>query len=646
MFFNEEKITKISILYYGSMVKMGEDKKETELSDSTEAKNEVIKEELSLQFHLYIIIFVFIYYLSWVIPGFMFWLYFFFPFRIFFLENLDFISLFTNLSSLITLLIMPLVIIGCYIIHLILTGLTTRVMWGITERISPSKSGIIPRNIRSRTANYYHIRSFMIKYGKNTFTKGIFPWLSNWFFNFVGSNKIGKGTTLEESVGNDKFINVGENCYFGVNSTLASHLIQGIFGNISYFEINVGNNVTSSAMAQIGPGSELHDNAFFLPLASTPKHSVMKGNNYYFGIPMRKIFRKKIIQYLDVTPKDLEMNENIEGYKDKKLLKEIKEKRRISKNIEKSLQIEHNLGNQYEEEIKINSLSEEDLAIDFTTSSAISRVNVKFLIVYLPIFWLSGLIVTIIWYWYSRSQVSSNFQWAFFFFFPLVLIGLIYIFIGGCLLFSKLFLILVNLIHKPKEGVFKAEIGDTDFEFWMLRTELKKIALWFLRNSPFPWTDVLAFKQLGVNMDYSSHLADAWCDSDFIKFGRKVMIGQGATIMSSMVIGKYLLIKKVCFDDYVMVGGHTTIAPGTIIGKESVIGAVSSTTYDQTLKPAWIYFGIPARELKENTYAEERRDIIIKRQVAEAKKFEMIHEVNIDEDKKKLIKIGKKRKEK
>ena len=77
----------------------------------------------------------------------------------------------------------------------------------------------------------------MIKYGKNSFTKGIFPWLSNWFFNTVGSNKIGKGTTLEESVGMDKFIEVGENCYFGVNSTLASHLIQGIFGNITYFKI-------------------------------------------------------------------------------------------------------------------------------------------------------------------------------------------------------------------------------------------------------------------------------------------------------------------------------------------------------------------------------------------------------------------------
>ena len=482
----------------------------------------------------------------------------------------------------------------------------------------------------------------MIKYGKNTFTKGIFPWLSNWFFNFVGSNQIGKGTTLEESVGNDKFINIGENCYIGVNSTLASHLIQGIFGNITYFKLEIGNNVTSATMSQIGPGSEIDDNAFLLPLASTSKHSILKGNNYYFGIPLRKIFRKRIMQYLGVSPKDLEINENIEGYKDKPLLKKLKEQKYSKEKSDVNPEKETIISDLKEDKIDINNLSEEDLAIDFATSSAISRVNIKFLAVYLPILWLAGLLITIIWYWYSEDVMSSmKFQWAFFLFFPLVLFGLIYIFIIGCLLFSKLLLMLVNLIHKPKEGVFKAEIGNTDFEFWMLRTELKKIGLWFMRNSPLPWTDAVALKLFGVNMDFSSHLNDAWSDSEFIKFGRKNLIGQGATIMSSMVIGKYLLIKNVIFDDYVMVGGHTSISPGTIIGKESVIGALSSTTYNQVLEPRWVYFGFPAIKLKENKYAEERRDIIIRRDVDEAKKFEVTHEVNIDEDKKDLIKTEK-----
>ncbi|MFW9824791.1 MAG: hypothetical protein ACFFE4_17750, partial [Candidatus Thorarchaeota archaeon] len=465
---------------------MSEEGEEDDSPEVNNSENEVVKEEVSLQFHLYILIFACIFYSSYILPGFCFFLYVIQIFLPYVLETSSFLSLFLNFEPLLAFLLTPLVIITCYLLHLFLIGLSTRMLWKMTEKISPSKSGVIPRNIRSRAANYYHIRSFMIKYGKNSFTKGAFPWLSNWFFNTVGSNKIGKGTTLEESVGMDKFINIKDNCYIGVNSTLASHLLTGIFGNISYFEIKVGNNVTSGAMSQIGPGSELHDNSFLLPLASTNKHSILKGNNYYWGIPLRKIFRKKTMQYLALTARDLEINENIEGYKDKELLNKLKELEK-SQNLAKTVYKADNRKVELaQDEIDLDELSEQDLSIDFTTSSAISRVNIKFLAVYLPIFFVSGLIVSIFWYWYL---VEGNWLMIIVFL-PLAIFGSIYFFILASILFSKLFLIFINLIHKPREGIFKAEIGDKDYEFWMLRTEVKKIGLWFLRNSPLPWTDV------------------------------------------------------------------------------------------------------------------------------------------------------------
>ncbi|MHA2038530.1 MAG: hypothetical protein ACW98X_19015 [Promethearchaeota archaeon] len=613
---------------------MSEEVDDSEPSNLVTPENQVLKEEVKLQFYLYILIFSFIFYSSWVIPGVCFFWYVLQVFLPNFLEISNFLVLFTEINSLIAFLLMPIVLVGCYLLHLLILGISTKICWKITEKISPSKSGVIPRNIRSKAVNYYHLRSFLIKYGKNSFTKGVFPWLSNWFFNIVGSNKIGKGTTLEESVGMDKFIEIKENCYIGVNSTLASHLIQGIFGNISYFKVKVGNNVTAAAMSQIGPGSEVNDNAFLLPLASTNKHSVLKGDNYYWGIPLRKIFRKKTMEYLDITPNELEKNENIAGYTDKKLLKKLKAEENQETLIDEALELEQMNSDLDENNIDINKLNKEDLAIDFTTSSAISRVNAKFLAVYLPIFWLAGLLISILWYWYLLDQ-----NWVYILaFLPVILLGSIYLFILACILFSKLLLILINLIHKPKEGIFKAEIGDTDFEFWTLRTELKKIALWFMRNSPLPWTDVVSLRLFGVDMDASSHLNDAWCDAEFIKFGRKNLIGQGVLIMSSMVVGSYLIIKKVVCDDYIMIGGHTTIAPGTIMGKESVIGAISSTTVNQVLEPNWVYFGIPAIKLKENKYAEERTDMILKRDVDESKKFEIEHKINIDEDKKELAK--------
>jgi UDP-3-O-[3-hydroxymyristoyl] glucosamine N-acyltransferase len=600
---------------------------------------EIIREDVNMQYSLYITIFLLIYYGSWLLPVFTFFIYILNFFLPYFLEVSNFFSLFTELKSLITLVTFPLVLIGCYLIRLLFIGIMTRILWRLTEKISPSKSGIIPRNIRSKTANYYHLRSFMIKYGKNIFTKGPFPWLSNWFFRFVGSAKIGKRTTIEESVGNDKFYDIGNNCYLGVNSTLASHLVQGIFGNISYFEIKVGDNVTTAGMNQLGPGCELHDNSYLLPLASTSKHSILKGgHNYYFGIPLRKIFKKKIMEYLGITKKDIERNENLE-----QAIQELKERERKKKKkeedkieLEKDVEESEEEEEEEEEEIEVSEeLKEEELNIDFTTSSAISRINLKFLAVYLPIFWLAGLTICIYWYEYTKEGVELSTI----LFLPISILFMIYIFIFACLLFSKLILILINLIHKPKEGIFLAEIGDKDFEFWKARTEIKKITLWLLRNSPLTWLDMLAFKALGLKMDSGSHLNDAWCDAEFVDIGRKVLVGQGATVMSSMVIGKYLIIKKVIFDDYSMVGGHTTIAPGTIIGHDSVIGAVSSTSYCQVLKDNWIYFGFPAIPLKENKYAEERRDLIIKRDVDDEEKFEMDHEVNVDEDKKNLIKL-------
>jgi len=602
-------------------------------STENNLEEKTVREEIKNPYSWYLFVLFTIYLASLLIPAILFLMYVIFFFLPFFLETTNFLALFTEFKPLLALISMPFVLICCYLLRLFFIGLITRGFWSLSEKRSPSKEGIIPRNFPSKTLNYYQIRGFMLKYGKNAFMKGLFPWLSNWFFNFIGASKIGKGTTLEESVCNDKFISIGENCYIGVNTTLTSHLIEGIFGNISYFEIKVGNNVTAAAMANIAPGSEVFEDSYLLPLASTPKHSVLKGGkNFYFGIPMRRIFRKKIMEYLSVKPEDLEKNENINGYKDKNLLKKLKTMKDI-KQSEVFPKNEQEFTDSNEDNIDINNINEEDLRIDFTTSSAISRVNLKFLIVYIPIFWLSGMLDTVMFYtftFYVRDRILMAF------FLPAMIMFMWFIFIIACFFFTKLFLILINLIHKPKEGIFKSEVGDPNFEFWCLRTELRKIVLWLIRNWPLPWMDILAFKWFGIKMTLSSSLFDSWCDGEFIKMGRRVLIGQGATIMSSMVVGKYLLIKDVILDDYVVIGGQSTISPGTIVGKDSVVGAISSTTYNQILEPGWIYFGIPVIKLKKNRYAEERRDIVMKKDVDEERKFEVEHEINIEEDKKDL----------
>jgi hypothetical protein len=277
-----------------------------------DSKKPIIREEINLQFHWYLLAFFTIYTLSFVLPGIILTLYLHYLFTPYFLEVNNFLFIFTELNSLIILLVMPLVIIVCYLIHLYFVALITRLFWQHTEKISPTRDGIIPRNIQSKTLNYYNIRSFMIKYPKNAFIKGPFPWLINWLYNFVGTNKIGKGTTIEEQFGADRYVDIGDNCYIGVNSGFSSHSVAGIFGNISYFEIKLGDNVTTSALNCLAPGVQISNDAYLLPMAGAIKHTILKGdNNYYFGAPLRKIFKKKILEYLNISEEYLEMNESL-----------------------------------------------------------------------------------------------------------------------------------------------------------------------------------------------------------------------------------------------------------------------------------------------------------------------------------------------
>ncbi|MFX1407073.1 MAG: hypothetical protein ACFFBW_08970, partial [Promethearchaeota archaeon] len=232
-----------------------------------------------------------------------------------------------------------------------------------------------------------------------------------------------------------------------------------------------------------------------------------------------------------------------------------------------------------------------DYIIDFVTSSAISKISIKFLAIYIPILWVSGYMAVAVFF--DVSRYINN--WIItMLLLPFWLFILYFIFIFGIAIFSKAFLLMINMVHKPREGIFKAEKGDPEFEFWRLRIEVKKLALWLMNNSPLPWIVMWGFRWFGVRIDFSSHLQDAWVDTDFIEFGRRVTIGQGTVVMSSMVVGKYLIIKKVVFGEYTVAGGVSNIAPGTFLGDDSVTGAFTNTNFNQFIEPGWIYVGLPA----------------------------------------------------
>lgn len=168
------------------------------------------------------------------------------------------------------------------------------------------------------------------------------------------------------------------------------------------------------------------------------------------------------------------------------------------------------------------------------------------------------------------------------------------------LLLGKLSLVILKMIHKPREGLFEATSGNKDYYYYSLRIVVKKFIFWIWNNFCFPWASNLVFKSCDIRADFKSTFFDGWCDVEFIDFGNNMMVGQGAIVFSSIIIKidskDYLLIKKVIIGDHVVLGGHSIVAPGTIIGKGTTLGVWAVTHIGQVLEPNYIYIGKPAQK--------------------------------------------------
>jgi hypothetical protein len=220
---------------------------------------------------------------------------------------------------------------------------------------------------------------------------------------------------------------------------------------------------------------------------------------------------------------------------------------------------------------------------------------------------------------FSFAMDSFYFHWrVFIIFVDLFAWWGLYILVS--LLLGKMTLIILNMLHKPKEGLFRADHKNNDYKFYCLRYSVKKFIFWIWNNFCFPWAANLAFKLCDMRADYKSTLFDGWSDLEFIYYGNNMMIGQGAVVLSSMIIRidkiDYLLIKKVIIGDHVVLGGHSIVAPGTVIGKGTTLGIWAVTNIGQRLDPNWIYIGKPARKYQPTDKArEESKKVLIRRLV-------------------------------
>ncbi|WP_457558412.1 DapH/DapD/GlmU-related protein [Candidatus Harpocratesius sp.] len=225
-------------------------------------------------------------------------------------------------------------------------------------------------------------------------------------------------------------------------------------------------------------------------------------------------------------------------------------------------------------------------------------------------------------------KLLSVFEISLYFF--LVLLPL-YLFFGYFLLvFSSiwwawLFLKIIFLFHRPREGYFERTRKNKDYRFWSLRAVVKKFPIWVCHNFPVPWADSIALKMFGDRVALSTPTYDAWIDSEFLEIGHGTIIGQGSIIMTSMITTELLIIKKVKIGKDCLIGAHSVISPGTLIGDNTILGALSSTSFSQELESGWVYMGTPAIKYRPNEFRE--KDSLTAEERAKKKPIQEVEDV-------------------
>ncbi|MHA2399078.1 MAG: hypothetical protein ACXADU_09335 [Promethearchaeota archaeon] len=239
-------------------------------------------------------------------------------------------------------------------------------------------------------------------------------------------------------------------------------------------------------------------------------------------------------------------------------------------------------------------------------------VKKRYLIFYIFLIWISLFTIQFEFWWFWGLYNEKFIH--FILFLPLLLFFMYLSAILVSLIFAKILLVIVNLIHKPREGVFLRDRSDRDYRYWSLRSVIKKWPLWISHKFPFPFMDNICLKVFGVKTKFSSSLFEGFIDSEFIEFGKNIAVGQGAIVQSAIIVGNLLIIRKTIIEDNVLIGVHSVVMPGSHLRENSILAGNSLTTVGFQGEKGWIYIGAPAKKFKKNVFFEEDLEEIIENQ--------------------------------
>lgn len=229
------------------------------------------------------------------------------------------------------------------------------------------------------------------------------------------------------------------------------------------------------------------------------------------------------------------------------------------------------------------------------------KIRRKYLILYIMIIILSFIPFSLFEYWYVIYFWSETNFWIFFLFLPFNGLIAIYIIQFSAILASVLILKLVNLIHVPKEGVFKRSLEDRDFVFWNIRNIIKKWPIYIMASNPFPWfKNRFTLRFFGVKIGKRTICDNSWISSEFVSIGKNVIIGMNSSVLSFGIEQNNFILKKVIVENDVLIGAKCVLLPGTLIKRNVSLSAHSYTNHNAILEENSIYMGHPAKLKKKD----------------------------------------------
>ncbi|MFW9949810.1 MAG: acyltransferase [Candidatus Thorarchaeota archaeon] len=232
-------------------------------------------------------------------------------------------------------------------------------------------------------------------------------------------------------------------------------------------------------------------------------------------------------------------------------------------------------------------------------------VKKRHIIYYIAVIWASFIPVFLEFWWFWQIFWNPARPIFFYIYLPLFFIPFYISLVFSSIFFAKILISIVNLIHKPLPGVFLRHPSDRDYLYWCIRNVIKRWPFFLSHRFPFPFLETICFKVFGVKTKLGNSLFEGWVDTEFIEFGKNVVVGQGAIIQSAVIVGNLLIVKKTVIGDDVRIGSHVIILPGSKIGSRCIVAANSLTTVEQELEDGYIYVGVPAKKYKKNVFFED-----------------------------------------